>query len=413
MANKFTVSFSFIPNKDKKISVDKYKQVRDLSKVALNLKRLYHTSHDSDISTAFQYSQRVIRKFRDEMKKKAIANTKTVELKWELDRKTAALDKHYGYLKNQVVNFRDYKTASDNIKNTKEALKLLRSQVKAIRFKSKSVNIGGGASHRYNLQAGVHSEPGAILQMMKAKESKLVYTSKSPRDDKNYVGIELEFFCKWDKSKLATALFEAGVAKNVCLKSDGSIQSDKSGYETHELAILATEDTYRDVVNTICNVLGQADARVNKSCGMHVHLDMRNRDKDLVFSNLVSAQSILYAMNPKSREEGTYCKRTTAKKMDKVSGRYWGINPAAYGKFRTLEVRIHAGTVSAIKVINWIDLLLNVASLGTEVKRAPTSVKGFIKAYKIKSNLAQYIIDRIMKFNPESGEQVAPESEAA
>jgi hypothetical protein len=135
---------------------------------------------------------------------------------------------------------------------------------------------------------------------------------------------------------------------------------------------------------------------------MHVHLDMRTRVKETVFANLVCAQPILYAMNPPSRQESVngrmYCAFTKTRKFNQNMDRYRGINAAAYSRHKTIEVRIHAGTILKEKIINWINILLKVVDKPEVLKRSPTSFKTFVETFNLTLDHAEYIVQRIKQF---------------
>lgn len=285
-----------------------------------------------------------------------------------------------------------------------------RNKLKTVNSQNKTYTCNDGFRLNYTLSGRCHVKNGEIIEMAGRLSAREVYKEKKPSKDHRYIGIELEFFCNKVKEDLGKMLFDAKLHKYVHLKSDGSIQISKSGYHAHELAILVKESEHESVVKKIIDVLSKTDATVNKSCGMHVHIDMRDRNRDLVFSNLVSAQPILYAMNPKSRLENNYCKKTKTKVFDSSMDRYHGINPNAYSKYGTIEVRIHSGTVDAEKINNWVKLLVTIANKSDEVKRASRTFKGFIKQYNIDETLSQYISNRMAKF---AGETVTNRIEEA
>lgn len=231
---------------------------------------------------------------------------------------------------------------------------------------------------------------------------------KKPRGKDNYVGVEIEFFAPIESGPLWKRFAEQKLGKYLHLKDDGSIdvpekyqQSDdydqdyeelpcsecshRCGmsktkccscggklkdprarkkiqvHESHELAILVKQSEMEDVVKRVCKVLQECEAKVNKSCGLHVHLDMRNREPSKAYANLVLTQPLLFRLVHKSRKRSGYCDEiNTESKFEQMvnSGRYYTINASAYSKFKTIEVRMHQGTIDGDKIVNWICLLL-------------------------------------------------------
>lgn len=249
----------------------------------------------------------------------------------------------------------------------------------------------------------VHTQEGMIQWLMYRKQGDVLNDRKVPLTADKYIGIELEFFSKLDRDALGLLLYRTGLAKQLTLKGDGSIRPEDKLPHAHELCILAKESEYEDVVKKVCIVLEKAGSKVNKSCGMHVHLDMRNRNRETAFANLVSSQNILYAMNPASRLEESngqrYCAYTRSRRMDQQTNRYHGINGQAFRTHQTIECRIHSGTFQPRKIINWVRLLLYIVNREQPVARSSSKLRGFVKQFNLPMDLAEYIVERIKKFN--------------
>jgi len=254
---------------------------------------------------------------------------------------------------------------------------------------------------RRSLVGGVHIEPGFYSTLYTRRLSRLVYEPKHPKTTEHHVGIELEFTALANRDTLGAALFNAGLAQFVTLKGDGSIRIEKANHYAHELAICVPQSKVEEVVAVVTKVLAAHSASVNKSTGMHTHIDVRNRDRSKVFSRLVAAQGILYAMQPKSRRDNNYCKRTKSRDLNTArnAGRYQGVNPEAASKYNTIEVRLHSGTVSFDKIVNWVKLLIAIVDGDyIEPTRAPRKLDTFCEAYKIGNELRSYIKSRMDKF---------------
>ncbi len=95
-------------------------------------------------------------------------------------------------------------------------------------------------------------------------------------------------------------------------------------------------------------------ATVNKSCGLHVHFDMRDKTKTEVtgiHDRLTKWLGSMRELLPPSRRENKYCAFENAD-----SNHHWAVNLSAYDKHKTLEVRVHSATLNHIKIIQWIRL---------------------------------------------------------
>jgi hypothetical protein len=174
-----------------------------------------------------------------------------------------------------------------------------------------------------------------------------------------------------------------------------------------------------EIVDRIAKTLHNVGAKVNKTCGLHVHLDMRNRSREKAFSNLVNSQSMLYAMQPKARRDSRFCRKTKspvfAQAMREATGenvRYMGINPHAWERHQTIEIRIHSGTTNATKIKNWVKILCGIVNKTEAITTEPRKVEAFAETFNIPNDVVVYMKSRMDKFrdqrvgieNEENGE---------
>lgn len=256
---------------------------------------------------------------------------------------------------------------------------------------------------RGSKQGHVWTEPGIFLRAYKAKLSTKIFKSKKPTSKKNHIGVEIEFYTDDNNSSkdIAKLFAEANLTDNVTLKDDGSIRCED--YEnSHEVAIIDREDRIQETIAKVCEVLSSIDAKVNSTCGLHIHLDARNRNPELIFKRLLNAQKYLFQLVPSSRRNNTYCRPAELTHSFEASERYYAINPAAYKKFKTIEVRLHSGTVNATKISRWIELLLHVINHGI-VKGKP-KLSCWLKSLGCSKNLIEFYTDRAKKFSTSSNE---------
>ncbi len=236
-------------------------------------------------------------------------------------------------------------------------------------------------------------------------KAQLTAAQKYPSTDERCVGIEMEIVSKQDYNTLSLAIAAAGLENNVCVKQDGSVHGTSAYPHSHELAILVTEKEMARVIKKVCKIL-HGNTSVNKSCGLHVHLDMRSRNADVAYANLFSAQALLYAMCPKTRLENTFCKPANSYRRFpqavQTSDRYLGINASAFNKHKTIEIRIHSGTVNAFKVINWVKLLVQIADkpdTATDQARVWRNYKEVKGTIGLRGMLEKYVSSRIEEFS--------------
>lgn len=239
-----------------------------------------------------------------------------------------------------------------------------------------------------------------------------LWRTKKPKTTDNYVGIELEFISKLNVEALEVLFAEADLEEYCQLKEDGSIDESDDYPYAHEVCILVKESQVSRIVNKVCAVL-KPHSKVNSSCGMHVHLDMRNRNKTLAFDKLYSAQKLLFSMVPASRLHSSYCDFIQGYDYEEFNihpvteNRYVGINTRAYRDHKTIEIRMHSGSLDAEKIINWVTLLrkiVNNTDLVPKVSDRPimwNSLKDVRHTFKLNSRLTKYLKERINKFKYE------------
>jgi len=160
-------------------------------------------------------------------------------------------------------------------------------------------------------------------------------------------------------------LFQAGLSKTVQLKKDGSLRPHE-GEQGFEFAILLKENNYKKELKKICDLIQSVKGyAVDRRCGLHVHFDMRKRDKTLVYNNLVCCQEVLWSLVDPNRYNTEFCRNVSSKKFpvkfeNTRQERYKSINAAAYYRHKTLEVRMHEGSVSFKDITQWIDILIKI-----------------------------------------------------
>lgn len=131
-------------------------------------------------------------------------------------------------------------------------------------------------------------------------------------------------------------------------------------------------------INEMCAILKNGNAQVNKTCGLHVHVDARDlKLKEL--SNVVQywpmLQKELYKKPFKIRRANRYCKRRRGDKRliealnkapdgrsittvgsyagSHLKDRYASLNLQALLKYHTLENRMHQAVLEGDRIIKW------------------------------------------------------------
>ncbi len=215
----------------------------------------------------------------------------------------------------------------------------------------------------------------------------------------DYVGIELECYVK-SREAVTKALFP--FHKNLSIVGDGSI-SPPSGFEDVEVRVIAKKSELREILFPVLDVIKANEGGTNKSCGTHVHFDMGRKEKDDVsrcYVNLFMVQDILLAMMPAERRASSYCKKCVYIEYEQQArhSRYSLINSAAYNKHRTLEVRLHDGTLDGEELVKWIGLIHSIMANPVPPKEPIEDAEAFKLQYGLSAKEYEYVTARLEMF---------------
>lgn len=198
-------------------------------------------------------------------------------------------------------------------------------------------------------------------------------------------GIELEVY-NVTRSKLVTAFRRQGItlqnqSYNHTTCNDWKIVSDSSISGQNSCEIISPPLSGLqglETVKKVCIALRQVDAKVNNSCGFHVHFEAADYNVE-DFKNLakthIDIESFFDSIVPTSRRanNNTYCRSLASvgnsateikRKIDQATQvshitslfhtRYLKVNFNAYLRHGTIEFRQHSGTTTFSKIKNWI-----------------------------------------------------------
>lgn len=202
-------------------------------------------------------------------------------------------------------------------------------------------------------------------------------------------GIELECY-NVSQHTLKSKLIDFGInctieGYNHTTRNHWKIVSDSSirGTQALELVspILQGEEGIAELMK-VCKVLKKCGAKVNRSCGTHIHINARNFSIDQwkrIYINYARLENVIDKIMPSSRRGNTnqYCKGfsnisnyesriNTATTLDGIArgifngSRFWKVNPQSYSRHNTVEFRQHSGTTDFIKLATWIRFLSNL-----------------------------------------------------
>jgi hypothetical protein len=227
------------------------------------------------------------------------------------------------------------------------------------------------------------------------------YSSKfEPATNDKYVGIEVECLTKMKHEDLALHLAKHALQNYVRITTDGSLNNEV-GYTTVELRVLCKETEYVNIVRKLEKVLAdtKCGAKVNNSCGAHVHFDMRGRNVERTYENLCCMQRIIKQMLPKTRRDNQYCRAPRSpfynEQVD-MADHYDAISLTAYKKHKTIEIRYLEGNITSSLFENWIGMWLEFIG-AEEINRNYATLETFEKDFKDFKYL-DFMKSRIQQF---------------
>jgi len=186
-------------------------------------------------------------------------------------------------------------------------------------------------------------------------------------------------------------LKEKGI-RGLHVKGDGSIDADSRCFAV-EIACLTTD--FKNL-EKLCKELSNLDARVNKSCGLHVHLDMRGKNKEqleVIELNLKKSLDVLFSCVPESRRESNYCVKRVS------TDKYSAFNTGHLNNYGTIECRLHSGSTDFNKIKNWCLVLKSIVDKQDVENSSVNNIYRFCKYFKLDKSLKSWLESRYEKFS--------------
>lgn len=213
-----------------------------------------------------------------------------------------------------------------------------------------------------------------------------------PKNKQKHVGVEIEFDSLHSMLELIVELGKVKSLKGKYqIKTDCSVNSQYH-YDGFEIALVDTEKGISNSLKCLLKVLKKMKCTVDETCGIHVHLDCRTRDRNKVFNNLLKAQKLLYLIADPNRALGQYSKYQSIVNPVQKSAHSYGIE---LSNFDTVEVRIMQGSLDYNYITNWINLLVNISNKKSNIKN--TEHEEVVKELKLNTNLNRYIKKNVTK----------------
>jgi hypothetical protein len=224
-----------------------------------------------------------------------------------------------------------------------------------------------------------------------------------------------------------TATFEGythAVMSNWKIVTDASVTDAGTGRGTGlELVspILKGEEGLQELAKAL-DALRNAGAKVNTTCGLHVHIDtlgMNGIQRKNFFNSYVRNQDVMDRLVSVSRRDNRrYTARYTTAQANSYAeaialgndggSRFYTVNICSFQKYGTLEFRQHQGTLSGKKAVAWVKMLLamaETAQASTLVSEGMTTygtVAELLSAHNVDESATRVLLTREAQLNRQS-----------
>ena len=250
--------------------------------------------------------------------------------------------------------------------------------------------------------AGVHIQENSILAMHESFQANTWRDSRKPTTEEDHVGIEIEMLSKLSTTQLGAVATSLGLKPYLSIGQDGSIKLDNSSQTAIELRLCIPQSKLELILAKVQVLLSKAQAVVNKSCGLHIHLDMRNHGKRIeeIYDNLKKGLPLIKKSIDPSRLKSQWCKFTTsptAQSAIYAGTRYRAINMRSLSKYKTIEIRAFQGTVNTDEILQYVMLLNKIVATKSPYKRATSNMKTLEKIYG--KQVLDFVKSQSIKYN--------------
>lgn len=171
------------------------------------------------------------------------------------------------------------------------------------------------------------------------------------------------------------------------MTSDGSIRPFGRMYPVEIVSpILCGVDGLQQI-RKVCTALATVGARVNRSCGLHVHheaSDFNSKTFKRILDLYKAIEVHIDRFMPESRRGDNNHFAMTLTKVTSVRNwgqtRYYKVNLLSWERHGTIEFRQHSGTIEADKIVAWVHLTQHIVerALGRSLGKTPYSTEGFL-----------------------------------
>ena len=170
---------------------------------------------------------------------------------------------------------------------------------------------------------------------------------------------------------------------------DGSVEGH---YGYRGIEIVSPPSSNIDELEIVCRVLKEVEAKVNSSCGLHIHHDINDLKRKQImriYNFYNKYENAINLMFSKRRIQNRYC-RPVSRIIDKVNNcdtkhellrdiagrgrggyynncRYYTVNLRSYLYYGTIEFRQHNGTIDISEITSWIAFTHKIVERGLQI----------------------------------------------
>src|SRR3990167_2246044 len=270
------------------------------------------------------------------------------------------------------------------------------------------------------------------------------YSKKNTHTEAGHRIFSCEIECYYKDTDNLQEVYNT-INEDIGIALDGSLGSRSEEFITPKLSGKTGEKVLRD----LCRKLAVNNLYVDRTCGLHIHLDtsdMQGNYKKIkqVFLFYLAFEPVLFSYLPLSRRKNTYClplseffhekeikecqslerleqlwyreqdltKIEDRKKEKYDQSRYSGVNMHSLLANGHIEIRYHSGTIGYNKIIKWIQLHVAILdyivkdniteSILSDIKYLPTLKEKQDKLFNLLNllnNIRNYFIEKQKKFS--------------
>lgn len=224
-------------------------------------------------------------------------------------------------------------------------------------------------------------------------------------------GVEFEFF-GIRRYVVQSWLDSATELRGWRIKSDCSVSGEGLELISPPLRGQAGLDQIRIALRW----LNENGARVNRTCGTHVHHDAADLSIDAIkrfVKGYVNNQDLIdWLVSPSRRRNVQYTCRWTERDLQRLDNmattrdlygvnRYRTVNITSYGRHGTLEVRQHQGTLSYEKTVAWIKLgqaLMDAAKVRANPVAQQDGIRTLFNRINLDEDASAFLLGRAIQF---------------